>query len=118
MFRMRTFAIILALLLGTCSALDPKMDPLSSLPEGPVCRAKSENEYQCVDAVDSQKEKADSVNFGVSQRVDGSDTEKLNTLDVMMKMYHYVWDEVFSVQPNLLAKWYVRSSSLYSLMAH
>lgn len=94
------------------------MDPLSSLPEGPVCRAKSENEYQCMDSAISQKEKADSVKFGVSQRVDGSDTEKLNTLNVMMEMYHYVWNEVFTAQPNLFAKWYVRSSSLDCVMAH
>jgi hypothetical protein len=112
------FAIILALMLGPCRALDPKMDPLSSLPEGPVCRAKSENEYQCMDSAISQKEKADSVKFGVSQRVDGSDTEKLSTVNVMMEMYHYVWNEVFTAQPNLFAKWYVRSSSLDCVMAH
>jgi hypothetical protein len=113
------FAVILALVLNSCRALDPPLDPLADLPEGPVCRAKSENKYECEDAVISQGEKANSVNFGVSQRVDGTDTEKLATLSAMMKMYHYVWDEVFAAQPGLFAKWYVRRSTLiFCVMTH
>lgn len=106
------FTVLLALLLKLCRALDPSLHPLADLPEGPVCRAKSEDEYECMDAVISHWQKAQSVNFGVSQRVDGTDAEKLATLNAMMKMYHYAWNEVFATQPGFFSKWYVRRSTL------